>query len=218
MKAQIDKTLTIVENYIQQEITEGNKCCASSSFQTQSVPLLHLLSLHFSQVEILFLDTGYIFPETWNFKHRLQIELGLNVRELRSLSSYAQQIGPDGLPLYSTDTDQCCYINKVLPLRQYLNPGDMWISGIRADQTHHRAGLPIAEVDEHGVHKLHPMLHWTQSDIEQYITSHQLPRHPLTDQGYESIGCIPCTHRQTGSDARQARWEGSQKTECGLHT
>jgi len=211
----IHQTLSILEKEITEAQTEGQRIVMTSSFQTQSVPLLHLVSLHFPGILICFLDTGFHFPQTYAFKDQLKKEFGLQLVELRSSKSYTEQRGPDGLFLYASDTNRCCHINKVEPLERFLQKGDRWISGVRRDQTAHREKMKPIEWDPQGRKRIHPMLDWVSKDIYDYIDHHQLPTHPLDLMGYDSIGCVPCT--QPCQQARDGRWEGSQKTECGLH-
>ena len=196
---------------------EGRRIYATSSFQTQSVPLLHLLSQH-AGVSVVLIDTGYLFPETYDFAHGLRARLGFDLKRVRSARTYAEQCTPSGALLHTRDVDACCRLNKVEPMESLLGPGDVWISGIRADQTATRASKPRLESDDRGILRYHPMLPWTARDVYQYIREHDLPKHPLESAGYLSIGCLPCTRKWDGSDARSARWEGSSKTECGLHT
>ncbi len=195
---------------------EGRRIYATSSFQTQSVPLLHLLSQH-AGVSVVLIDTGYLFPETYDFAHDLQGRLGFDLKQVRSTRTYAEQCTSSGALLHTRDVDACCRLNKVEPMESLLGPGDVWVSGIRADQTATRASKPRLETDDRCILRYHPMLKWTARDIYQYLREHGLPKHPLESAGYLSIGCLPCTRKWDGSDARSARWEGSSKTECGLH-
>jgi len=188
---------------------------ATSSFQSQSIPLLHLISLHTPDLPILFIDTGYHFPETLAFVDQLASRSQLTIRRLRPTS--------DGHPqsrtlLYQTNPDLCCHINKVEPLKQAMSGLRAWISGIRRDQTDHRRSTPIISRREDGVYKVCPMATWTGRQTWQYIYDHDLPSHPLFHQGYLSIGCQPCTRPVTADeDDRAGRWAGRTKTECGLH-
>jgi phosphoadenosine phosphosulfate reductase len=189
----------------------------SSSFQTQSVPLLHLVGQLDIPIKVVFIDTGFLFPETYAFKRQLEDLFNLDVLTVKSAISYYEQRLDDGLFLYSNDVDRCCHINKVKPLEGVINPGDVWVSGVRRDQTALRKEMKTREVDKRGVMRLHPMLDWNARDIYQYIKEHKLPKHPLEEKGYISIGCVPCTHKYDQQGARGGRWVGSKKTECGLH-
>lgn len=201
---------------------EGRRVLASSSFQTQSVPLLHLLADH-PEVDIVMIDTGFLFPETYTFADELQRLLGFRLLRLQGRRTYAQQMTSHGRLLHTEDIEACCRLNKVEPMADELRAGEVWLSGIRSDQTATRAAKPRLETDARGVLRYHPMLDWTAREIYAYIREHQLPKHPLEAAGYLSIGCVPCTRRWDGrssdnpADARSARWAGSRKTECGLH-
>ncbi len=215
----VQNTLSIIRAQLAVFAKEHRRVFATSSFQTQSVPLLHIIGQNFPEVKVLFLDTGFLFPETYAFKHELESLFKLKVRSLKSNINLLQQRNPTtNLFQYSLNPDYCCYINKVQPLEDFLNEGDVWISGVRRDQTAVRKQMNVVETDSRGIIKLHPMLDWTGKDIYEYINQHQLPKHPLDAAGYVSIGCIPCTHKWDGTEERGGRWVGSKKTECGLHT
>lgn len=195
----------------------GPRLAMSSSFQTQSVPLLYMVSRVIPELPILFLDTGYHFPETLQFRDRLVEQWGLNVRTLRPLESGASSALRRDLEPYQQDPDLCCHVRKVEPLRRAMTDYNAMISGIRRDQTRVRAEAATLET-RNGKGRVHPMLDWTESDVWNYISDHDLPVHPLYHQGYTSIGCAPCTRPvQIEGDTRSGRWAGKLKTECGLH-
>lgn len=208
-------TLSLIKETLN-KYNEASFYC-TSSFQTQSVPLLHIIGEHFPDITILFIDTGYLFPETYQFKDELQAKFNLNVKTLTSELSYSMQKVTEYSFLFSHDPDRCCHINKVLPLESFLKPGDVWVSGIRKDQSKIRAQKSFFENDKKGFMRFHPMLNWTSKDVHQYIREHNLPKHPLEAQGYHSVGCVPCTSKPNLYDLRSGRWEGMNKTECGLH-
>ena len=220
MEAVLEQTKKTISKYIQQFKNDGRKIYATSSFQTQSVPLLHIIGNYFPEITILFLDTNFLFPETYAFKQKLEEEFNLNIITLKSEIPLSQQKDKEtGLFQYAVNPDYCCYINKVKPLNDFLQSNDGWISGVRRDQTAVRKQLDIIEERDNGIIKFHPMLDWTNRLIYQYIRENNLPKHPLEDAGYVSIGCVPCTHKWTDADdKRGGRWVGSNKTECGLHT
>jgi phosphoadenosine phosphosulfate reductase len=195
----------------------GGRIAATSSFQTQSVPLLHIISQTIPQLPILFLDTGFHFPETLTFRDRLTKELGLNVHTLRPEARQNLSVKKRG-ELYQTNPDLCCYINKVKPLQKEKQNLKAWITGIRRDQTQERTNTPTISWDKEGLYKICPMATWTRKDVWAYIDEHNLPVHPLLKQGYLSIGCAPCTRPvQEGELVRDGRWVGQGKNECGLH-
>lgn len=196
--------------------TFGPGLVMTSSFQTQSVPLLHVLSRVAPEVPVLFLDTGFHFPETLAFRHELAQTLGLTVIDVRNELGHAGFLKEHG-ELHRTDPDACCYLNKVAPLEKALSRRSAWITGIRKDQTTQRADTPVVSF-ENGRYKVCPLVNWTDRDVHQYMATHALPEHPLQAQGYRSIGCAPCTRATVrGEDARAGRWSGTDKTECGLH-
>ncbi|MCD4687396.1 MAG: phosphoadenylyl-sulfate reductase [Anaerolineae bacterium] len=192
---------------------------ATSSFQTQSVALLHIISQVAPQTPVLFLDTGYHFPETLAYRDQLMTGFGLTLRVVRPAIDQAEQMQQHGDALYRRDPDLCCHINKVEPLQRALRDLGAWISGIRRDQTANRATAEPIEVLPDGRVKINPLVAWTHKDLWRYINRHDLPAHPLFSQGYLSVGCAPCTQPvSAGQDERAGRWSGSGKTECGLHT
>lgn len=192
---------------------------ASSSFQTQSVPLLHMISQIRAEMRVFFLDTHYHFWDTLIFREQLERELGLNVVDLYSDKSWWQFLRRFGRSLVVEDPDLCCFIRKVQPMQRGTEGLKAWITGIRRDQTKQRAQARILELQPDGMLKVNPMLNWTGADIAQYITEHELPEHPMTSLGYLSIGCMHCTKKvQPGENERAGRWVGKGKTECGLHT
>ena len=138
---------------------------STSSFQTNSVVLLHLLATHAPDVPVFFLDTGYHFPETLRFKRELEDRLGLEVRSLRSEVSRLQQRDAAGRLLFTSDPDFCCQLNKVAPLEAVLAAHDVWINGVRAAQSANRSGLRVEEEERQGILRYHPLLEWTASMI-----------------------------------------------------
>jgi phosphoadenosine phosphosulfate reductase len=190
----------------------------SSSFQMQSLPLLHMIATLMPDLPIIFLDTGYHFPETLLFRDQIVELWELNLRVVRGLSSPLEQTKHYGPELHRTDPDFCCHINKVEPMQRLLHDFEGWISGIRRDQSPARASIPVIEETTDGVMRIHPLAAWTRADIWRYIHRHNLPIHPLFSKGYFSIGCAPCTRPLISDEnERDGRWSGSQKNECGLH-
>jgi len=198
--------------------TFGDLAVASSSFQTQSVPLLHVISQTCPEMPVIFLDTGFHFPETLTFRDELVVQLGLNLVIAQAAVQKSQQIARYGEGLYRRDPDLCCYVNKVEPMRRVTTKYGAWISGVRRDQTANRQAFSVLDPQATNPLKIYPMLNWTKKDVWAYIDKHQLPSHPLLTQGYPSVGCAPCTRPVfSGEDERAGRWAGLSKTECGLH-
>jgi phosphoadenosine phosphosulfate reductase len=191
----------------------------SSSFQTQSIPLLHMIMQIQPQIRIFFLDTGFHFWDTLLFREQMAYEWQLNVIDLRRDSRWDVFSRQYGRNLPREDANLCCYINKVQPMQRAMHGLRGWITGIRRDQTSERAHARILEVQKDGLVKINPLLNWTRENVQHYLENHQLPHHPLLEKGYRSIGCAPCTApTDANQDERAGRWVGRGKTECGLHT
>jgi len=194
---------------------------ATSSFGPESGALLHMLSRVDPAVPVLFLETGYHFSETLEYKKRLTQLFGLkNVVDLRADQEKKAKVVKEyqGVP-YEKNPDLCCHINKVEPLDLALKNYVAWMSGIRRHQTDFRKSVRIVEEYEGGVYKISPLANFTSRDSWWYLKEHQIPTHPLYEKGYFSIGCWPCTRPvQSGDDERSGRWAGKAKTECGIHT
>jgi len=191
----------------------------SSSFQTQSVPLLHMASQINRNLLIYFIDTGYHFWETAIFREQLASEWHLNVLDLNRNSRWDEFARNNIRKLPLEDPNLCCFIHKVQPMQTAMKDLLAWISGIRRDQTASRAHAKILELGEDGLLKINPLLNWTKADVKRYAEEHNLPSHPLLEKGYRSVGCAPCTVAiGLNEDDRAGRWQGHGKTECGLHT
>jgi phosphoadenosine phosphosulfate reductase len=195
----------------------GASAAASSSFQTQSVPLLHMISRAAGGMRIFFLDTGFHFDETLRFKDELALRYGLNVVSLFPALGHASFRAAHG-ELHRVDADRCCHLNKVEPLERARRGCAAWISGIRRDQTPNRRQTQFVAQLPDGTIKICPLAAWTDVDVRRYAAEQQLPEHPLDALGYASIGCAPCTRPVApGDDKRAGRWQGTDKVECGLH-
>lgn len=191
----------------------------SSSFQSHSLPLLHIISRLQPEIPVYFLNTGFHFPETMAFRHEIAQRFGLNVIDATSPVSKLGQRDDQGKFFFVSNTDHCCYLNKVLPMEPVMQEHDIWINGVRRDQTKFRSTLQEVEQLKDGKLRYHPMLDWTSKMIWEYRQAYQLPEHPLEALGYLSIGCMPCTRSfEETQDARSARWAGQSKEECGIQT
>lgn len=197
----------------------GRTLFTSSSFQSHSLVLLHILSRIDSTIPVYFLNTGYHFPETIEFKDQITELFGLNTIEIQSFIPKNQQKGTDGKLFFATDPDYCCYLNKTQPMDEVLMKYDVWVNGVRADQSAVRKAMKTEQPAPHGAIRFHPMLDWSSKMIYQYRKEHNLPKHPLEDKGFYSIGCEPCTRKiDPEMHEREARWFGMNKVECGLNT
>ena len=208
-----------IEQKIKDYQKQSLKVFTTSSFQTHSIVLLHILSRIDPTIPVYFINTGYHFPETIQFRDQVADLLKLNLKDVYSFTPRHMQKDAQGKLLFTSDPDFCCYLIKVQPLEPILAEHDVWINGVRADQSNVRKSFKEEEKAPHGVIRLHPMLDWNTRSIEKYIKEHQLPRHPLEEKGYFSIGCEPCTRKfDLEWNAREGRWFGLKKTECGLNT
>ena len=188
-----------------------------SSFGAESAVLLHLVAQVDPNTPVLFLNTGKLFGETLRYRDRLQDQLGLcDVRSIGPDPRLRQEFDPDGV-LWSKDADACCDFRKVQPLRQALSAFDAQITGRKRFQTGARANMERVELFE-GHFRFNPLADWSQAMLNQHVKAHGLPAHPLVDDGYPSIGCMPCTRRVApGEGYRDGRWAGLDKDECGIH-
>lgn len=183
----------------------------TSSFGTNAVLLLHLISRINPNQKIYFIDTSYHFPETLAYKEQIIKEFGLNVisigayKEANDFTTKNQT--------WKDNPDLCCSINKVNPLEAIKSKHKLWVSGVIGYQTPFRKELDIFE-DHGNMMKFHPLVDWTEEEVTEYFQLYNLPEHPLKRKGYGSVGCSHCTAKGAG---RAGRWKGKGKTECGLH-
>jgi len=208
-----------INKYISGYRNRGLRIFATSSFQTHSIVMLHILSRIDNTIPIYFINTGYLFPETISYKNQIAELFNLTVIDTVPLVPKSQQKDSVGNLLFTSDPDYCCFINKIQPLEPVLYEYDVWINGVRADQTEIRKKMKVEEQAKHNVIRFHPMLDWTKQEIYRYIRNKKIPKHPLEEAGYLSIGCEPCTQKVDLSlGERASRWFGLNKTECGLNT
>jgi phosphoadenosine phosphosulfate reductase len=174
------------------------------SFQKEESVLVHMLTALTPDVRAFTIDTGVLFPETLETWKRFEERFGLRLEVLDATS-----------PGEPWTANNCCSAAKVRALEIGLSDVDAWITGIRHEQAPTRSSARKLERDEpRGIHKFNPLVDWSEKDLWRYIFEHELPYHPLHDQGYASIGCAPCTLPGSG---REGRWAGQEKTECGIH-
>jgi len=211
-------TISEIAKTIERYTKEGKRLFATSSFQTHSIPLLHIISEIDRSIPIMFIDTGYLFPDTWRFRDEISERFGLKVIDVRSEVPRIHQRDAEGNLYFTSDTDRCCFLNKTQPMENVLREYDVWINGIRADQNLNRRNMKSEQAAPHGCTRYHPVLDWTNKMIADYRVEHDLPAHPMEKKGYLSIGCEPCTVSFQMENERAGRWFGQSKTECGLHT
>jgi phosphoadenosine phosphosulfate reductase len=195
------------------------KLTMATAFGPEGCLILSMLAKIEPKVYVFNLDTGYQFKETLELRDRIAQRYGIAVDLQQATTTVEQYESLHGGPLYKTNPDKCCYDRKVTVLYRVATQFDAWMSGIRRDQSPHRANAPIVGWDKKfGLVKISPLAKWTKKDVWKRIVSEQIPYNPLHDQGYTSIGCWPCTRAVLmGEDERAGRWSGSAKTECGLH-
>ena len=200
----------------------AGEVAAVSSFGAESVVLLHQLAQLDPGVPVIFLNTGKLFGETLRYRDRVQTMLGLaDVRSTAPLARDVQRRDPKG-DLWNRAPDQCCHMRKVLPQERALKDFRVILTGRKRFQTQDRWQMEMIE-EERGAegeqrYRINPLAPWTIKDLGAYIETHKLPRHPLTQEGFQSIGCMPCTRRvREGEDYRAGRWAGRDKDECGIH-
>lgn len=189
----------------------------TSSFQTQSLVLLKIISDFDKSIPVYFLNTGFHFPETITFKDNITNLLKLNTIDVFSETSLSNQLNTNGRLLYTSNTDLCCELNKTLPLQKVLESHDVWITGIRKDQTSFRKNSKNIEKLQIDKIKYNPILDWINKDMNDFINYYKLPQHPLDKTGNTSIGCQPCTRLLNEQNRHEGRWYGQTKTECGIH-
>jgi phosphoadenosine phosphosulfate reductase len=161
-------------------------------------------------IEVVFVDTGYHFPETLDTLEQVRRRYDLN------LNVVTAGLAPDGR--WRPDPDGCCAVRKVAPLDELLVERQAWMTGLRRAESPSRRGTPVVGPDPRGVVKVNPLAAWTDAEVDAYIARHDVPVNPLVAAGYPSIGCWPCTRPvPADADTRAGRWAGSEKTECGLH-
>ncbi len=195
----------------------GDGLLFTSSFGAQSAVLLHLWSVVARSLPVVFIDTGFLFPETLRYRDELAKRLGLTLRIVRPDVVHEAFVERYGEEIQRKDPDFCCGVNKVAPLAPLREAAHAWVSGLRRDQSETRANVEILEPDGHLL-RVHPIADFTKLDVTAYLERHALPEHPLVARRYLSIGCAPCTRAvRDGEDERAGRWAWSGKTECGLH-
>jgi phosphoadenosine phosphosulfate reductase len=197
----------------------------TSSFGAESALLIHMATRVLPDIKIIFVNTGYLFPETHAFMEQLRLRLNLNVWTYRTRNdpiSWLRTAGEEN-PAWRKDIDACCAANKNEPMERAMKElaPRAWLRGVRGDQNQLRRRMhPVEWSARYGCYAVSPLLTWTSREIYHYMRKHDLPYHPLYEKGYASIGCNPlsCTRPvQAGEDPRAGRWTGTGKTECGIN-
>ncbi|MEW6542821.1 MAG: phosphoadenylyl-sulfate reductase [Nitrospirota bacterium] len=200
----------------------GSRIVLACSFGAEDVALLDMIQRISPRTPLFYLDTDFLFPETYEVRDRLVARYGLQpqqVIQVKSKLTPEQQAARYGEALWARDPDKCCELRKVEPLTRVLGGYEAWITGIRRDQAPTRANAGLVEWDEKfQLVKFNPLAKWSAADVWAYIRVHEVPYNVLHDRNYPSIGCTHCTAPvQPGEDPRAGRWKNFAKTECGLH-
>ncbi len=200
---------------------QNTHVCLTSSFQAEDMVVAHLLRKRMPDFPVLFLDTGYHFPQTYEYRDRMTREWSLNLVNVLPTQTVAEQESAFGI-LYRSEPTRCCQLRKVEPLMRALEPFDIWFTGLRREQSPTRKNLK--KIEEHRLPsekkllKVSLLADWTWRQVWEYTAKNQISYLPQYDQGYLSIGCEPCTAiPDNPNNPRSGRWGGT-KLECGIHT
>jgi len=199
--------------------TFGSYMVLGTGFGSSGVFLIDRIVTTGLSVPIFYLDTQLLFNETYTLRDQLEERYKISITQVLPELTPAEQAKKHGDELWKDDPDKCCYMRKVQPLKRYLSDKKAWITGVRRNQSETREKTEIIEWDPvNEVVKINPLATWTHEQIWEYIHERNLPYNPLHDEGYPSIGCIPCTQPATSEyDERSGRWQDMDKTECGIH-
>jgi phosphoadenosine phosphosulfate reductase len=200
---------------------QSARVCLTSSFQAEDMVLAHLLRKRLTDFAVLFLDTGYHFPETYEYRDRMTKQWSLNLVNVLPAETVREQESALGI-LYRSDPTRCCQLRKVEPLMRALEPFDLWFTGLRRDQSPTRKKLKKVELHRlptgRSLWKVSLLAEWNWEQVWHYTNANEITYLPQYDEGYLSIGCQPCTALPSDpNNPRSGRWGGT-KLECGIHT
>lgn len=203
----------------------GDKIALSSSMSAEDQVLTDIIIKSNPNAKIFTLDTGRLFPETYDLIDRTSKRYKINIEVMFPNSERVEEmVNSKGINLFYDSVENrklCCHIRKIEPLKRALQKLDAWIVGLRASQSITRAELDVVQWDEvNGLIKINPLANWSEEDVWEYVKKHNVPYNPLHDKGFPSIGCLPCTRAiEPGEDIRAGRWwwENPETKECGLH-
>ena len=207
-------------NLIRESLSGAQPACLTCSFQAECMVVLHLVLEQHPEIPVLFLDTGYHFPETYAYRDRMGAAWNLNLVNLLPRQTVAEQETQFGI-LYQSVPDRCCGLRKVEPLFAALEGYRVWFTGLRREQSPTRASLQPDDAfrlpSGKQLRKISPLALWRNREVWAYLKQHSIPVLPLYERGYTSIGCEPCTSLPASAeDLRSGRW-GGHKLECGIH-
>ncbi|MGA8529834.1 MAG: phosphoadenylyl-sulfate reductase [Acidobacteriaceae bacterium] len=208
------------QQFLRDRLYNAQDFCVTSSFQAEDVVVLHIVRSVLPRFPVLFLDTGYHFPETLAYRDRIAANWNLDLVNLAPEQSVVDQEAKFGI-LHQTAPERCCALRKVAPLFAALSAYKVWVTGLRRQQSKSRAHLQLEEAftlpSGNTLAKLNPLAEWTTRDVWHYAEAHGIPLLPLYEQGYTSVGCEPCTGLPVDpNDPRSGRWSG-RRLECGIH-
>lgn len=217
----MEEKIRRAEALIRGQLAAFSTPCVTSSFQSECVVLVDMIRQQRPDIPVLFLETGYHFPEVLAYRDRIATDWNLNLINLQAKQSVAEQEAQFGI-LHQTDPNKCCKLRKVDPLFAGLESYDAWFTGLRREQSPTRANLQHIESFKlpggKVLQKISPLADWTTRDVWQYMRMRSIPELPLYELGYTSIGCRPCTRLPLDpNDPRSGRWQGQGKLECGIH-
>lgn len=200
----------------------GDQAVIASSLGPQSLVLIDILHDLGLSLPVLLLDTGLLFEETHALRRQVELRYGITIETAEPLQTLAQQEATEGPELWRSQPDRCCELRKVRPLAKALSSRAAWITGLRRGPGGGRSGIAEVEWDhQFNLLKINPLADWNREDVSAYLEEHQVPYNPLLDEGYRSLGCVPCTSRVSSltplDDERAGRWANHQKSECGIH-
>ncbi len=212
--------LTAARESIAAALQQATAPCITCSFQAEDMAVLYLLLERLPDVPVLFLETGYHFPEVYRYRDEMTARYNLNLVNVMPLETVAHQESNFGL-LFQSQPDQCCKLRKVGPLFAALESYDVWFTGLRRVQSPTRANLQVSDnfplPSGKQLRKVSPLADWDDQDVWTFARQHSIPLLPLYEAGYTSIGCQPCTALPVdAAHARSGRWAG-RKLECGIH-
>jgi phosphoadenosine phosphosulfate reductase len=218
---ELDQKIQQARQLIAGELSKDGPACITSSFQAECVVLVHLLKEQRPDIPVLFLETGYHFPETLAYRDEMTRAWNLNLVNLEASQSVKHQEALFGI-LNQSEPSKCCALRKVEPLFAGLTNYDIWFTALRREQSPTRANLQPVEPFKlpagKTLEKVSPLALWTNQEVWQYLSRYHIPALPLYDQGYTSIGCRPCTALPFDPERpRSGRWQGKEKLECGIH-
>ena len=201
-------------------LAQGTSPCITCSFQAEDMAVLILLLERRADIPVLFLETGYHFPEVYRYRDEMTARYNLNLVNVTPRQTVAEQESQFGL-LYQSQPDQCCKLRKVGPLFAALEDYDVWFTGLRRVQSPTRANLQVIDnfplPSGKQLKKVSPLADWNDKEVWTFCREQGIPLLPLYESGYTSIGCQPCTALpMDGANARSGRWAG-RKLECGIH-